>query len=397
VLGLCPIAWDLMGQPKLSPAATVLPLGAVRVAKREAGNRVEAKTNGQRPGVMQPPLPPAPDGIDLINAKPKSDLRRPSVPSTPQIAQRFAPRVQAAPPPADPRVAGQAPLAAPLLALSSGVRTLAAVLILVAVLPNVILGALLWFRPAEPPSYVTALPPKDNQGPAVQLDIAFPVLSAPAMVEAADGETVAFPLTLDGTDGVPAGSAIVILGLPEGSALSNGRRLGATGWSLRPGEIGDLQLALPKGAGGDYQLVSQLVAPELRFITDAATRLRIAPGPAIAALATEDVAEPDPTETASVEQARADPDAATAMPEAMPLPTRRPDPRAGDDGRAGWVKPSAYVNLRKSPSSSAPVAGVVAKGAKLRVMARKRGWVQVANPATSQNGWIYSGYVETVP
>jgi hypothetical protein len=304
--------------------------------------------------------------------------------------------VQAAAAAADPRIAGQAPLAAPLRALTSGIRTLAAVLILVAVLPNAILGALLWLRPAEPPPPQSLTPPpRESHGPTVQLDIAFPVLSAPALLEAAEGETVAFPLALDGTDGVPAGSAIVILGLPPGSALSNGRRLSPTGWTLRPGEIGDLQLALPSGAHGDYQLISQLVAPELSFIADAATRLKIAPGVDIAAVGTDAAPGPDhdPVETASVEQAQPDTAAASAMSEVVPLPTRRPDPGAGDG--AGWVKPSAYVNLRKSPASSAPVAGVVAKGVRLRVMARKRGWVQVANPATSQSGWIYSGYVES--
>ena len=32
---------------------------------------------------------------------------------------------------------------------------------------------------------------------------------------------------------------------------------------------------------------------------------------------------------------------------------------------------------------------MIAKGAKLRVISRKRGWVEVSNPATSQQGWIY--------
>jgi hypothetical protein len=36
---------------------------------------------------------------------------------------------------------------------------------------------------------------------------------------------------------------------------------------------------------------------------------------------------------------------------------------------------------------------VIAKGAKLPVLDRKRGWVQVSNPETSEKGWIYSGYV----
>ena len=80
----------------------------------------------------------------------------------------------------------------------------------------------------------------------------------------------------------------------------------------------------------------------------------------------------------------------------MPLPTRRPAP--GAQSVAGnWVRPSAYVNLRDGPAATARVVSIVAKGTKLRVVARKRGWVQVADPATAQSGWIYSGHTETVP
>ena len=37
---------------------------------------------------------------------------------------------------------------------------------------------------------------------------------------------------------------------------------------------------------------------------------------------------------------------------------------------------------------------MVAKGAKVEVTERKRGWLLVTNKATSEQGWIYSGYVE---
>ena len=86
---------------------------------------------------------------------------------------------------------------------------------------------------------------------------------------------------------------------------------------------------------------------------------------------------------------------AGSMSDLPPLPTRRPSPSTNDDSQANWIRPSAYVNLRQSPSSSAPVVSVIAKGAKLRVIGRKRGWVQVTNPATSQGGWIYSGNTDT--
>jgi hypothetical protein len=55
------------------------------------------------------------------------------------------------------------------------------------------------------------------------------------------------------------------------------------------------------------------------------------------------------------------------------------------------VKTSVFVNLRQAPSPSAEVIRVVAKGAKLRVVARKGRWVQVADPANSAKGWIYTG------
>jgi uncharacterized protein YgiM (DUF1202 family) len=79
----------------------------------------------------------------------------------------------------------------------------------------------------------------------------------------------------------------------------------------------------------------------------------------------------------------------TASIETVPLPDRRPTPPRD----ANWIKPTAYVNLRESPSSTAAVVSIVAKGAKLRVLSRKRGWVQVNNPADSRSGWIYANNI----
>jgi uncharacterized protein YgiM (DUF1202 family) len=71
------------------------------------------------------------------------------------------------------------------------------------------------------------------------------------------------------------------------------------------------------------------------------------------------------------------------------LPARKPK-AADEDGNTKWIKPSTSVNLRKGPSSSAAIISVVEKAAKLRAIARKKGWVQVTNPATSETGWIYA-------
>ena len=73
------------------------------------------------------------------------------------------------------------------------------------------------------------------------------------------------------------------------------------------------------------------------------------------------------------------------------LPDRRPQP----PGESKWIRPTAWVNLREAPSPTASVVTIVPKGVKLRIIGRKRSWVQVNNPATSQNGWIYANNVAT--
>src|SRR5690606_19160286 len=55
----------------------------------------------------------------------------------------------------------------------------------------------------------------------------------------------------------------------------------------------------------------------------------------------------------------------------------------------GTVKPAVFVNLRERPSSSASVLTVIAKGAELPVLERKRGWVRVTDPESGKQGWIY--------
>jgi uncharacterized protein YgiM (DUF1202 family) len=83
----------------------------------------------------------------------------------------------------------------------------------------------------------------------------------------------------------------------------------------------------------------------------------------------------------------------TAPDETAPPPEhlmRAPDaPDANDD--KNWFTAPQFVNLRKGPTSSSAVISIVAKGAKLEVLGRKRGWVQVTNPDTSEKGWIYAG------
>jgi hypothetical protein len=227
------------------------------------------------------------------------------------------------------------------------------------------------------------------------------------MLEATAGEDVFFPIALDGTDGVPARSIIAIKGLPQDSKLSSGRPYDETEWNLKPDEIGDLHLALPGNGSGEAKLIIQLVAPDGAIIADTATVLKMTTDSTADVGASNiktELAEPQVRDVQAEglgatgeEEKLANLDAATATPEdPVPLPSRRPAQTGSDDVNAKWVKPLAFVNLRERPTSSARVISVVEKGAKLRVIVRKKRWLQVTDPATSERGWIYAGNIATV-
>ena len=297
-------------------------------------------------------------------------------------------------------------LLTPFLAFLSGIRTLVAGLILVALLPNLTLGAIFWLGVINTPWSRPATPPRSSVS-AAQSAVPPPVLSAPAMLEATAGEDVFFPIALDGTDGVPARSIIAIKGLPQDSKLSSGRPYDETEWNLKPDEIGDLHLALPGNGSGEAKLVIQLVAPDGAIIADTATVLKMTTDSTADVGASNiktELAEPQVRDVQAEglgatgeEEKLANLDAATATPEdPVPLPSRRPAQTGSDDVNAKWVKPLAFVNLRERPTSSARVISVVEKGAKLRVIVRKKRWLQVTDPATSERGWIYAGNIATV-
>jgi hypothetical protein len=245
------------------------------------------------------------------------------------------------------------------------------------------------------------------------------------MLEASAGADIGLPISLDGTDGVPVRSVVAISGLPVGATLSNGRPYGATGWNLKSDEIGDLRLHLPDLSSGETKLAIELVAPHGEIISSAETVLKvradpeIAPAPQIAAVAPSPAAAaPEPRPAAAPANA-AIPEpvklAAEAKPEVAeaetaddggpaPSPSRATQPMtlaaadpASDESDANTITPAIYVNLRERPTSTAAVLGVVPKGAKLTVMDRKRGWVQVTHPTTEQTGWIYAGNLAGAP
>ena len=296
-------------------------------------------------------------------------------------------------------------LLAPLLT-SSGLRMLVLGLILVALMPNLILGGLIWLDVINTPwsKHETAAP-DERSVPAVRSAIPLPVLTSPTLLEATPGELVSLPIALDGTDGVPARSIIAIIGLPQGSTLTSGRPYGESEWNLKTDEIGDLQLVVPNSASGVAKLKIQLVTPGGDIIADTTTVLNMAPDPKAnisasnikptqAQVLEERAQEPEATRVA---ESTIDLAAAAPAKETVPLPSRRPSPTANRDDGVSWIKPPTYVNLREGPSPSSRAVSVVAKGAKLRVIKRKKRWVQVTNPATSETGWIYAPKLATTP
>ena len=284
---------------------------------------------------------------------------------------------------------------------------IAAVIGLALVLPT--LGAAVWLG-------VTKLADMSQKSP-----IPSPVLTAPAFLEATAGESIFLPIALDGTDGVPAHSSIVITGLPQGSTLSNGRPFGDTGWKLERDEIGDLQLVVPNSTSGQAKLTIQLIAPDATLVTDADILLQVATAPqgslARNAVDTDDAplvpvnqglarespeVRPDPgvREVKPSATAEVKPSAAATEREEKPVQSeprtvqsqhRATAKRTAANVGTNEVKTSMFVNLRQAPSPSAKVIRVVAKGTKLPVVARKGRWVQVTDPANSAKGWIYMG------
>ena len=396
-----------MGQAELTPPRA-LPAKVSPFVKGVANNNVKAEANGYASGATEPPLPVTRERLELIKACAKGPARTADDAATSRIAKRFAPRAPAVPLPGSARPAVLTPPTSPLIALTSGIRTLTAVLILAALLPNLTL-AVFWLGLIDPPwSQVASLATKEGPLPAAEAAVPSPVLSAPNDLDALPGETVSFPLALDGTDGVPDRSIIVVKGLPPGSKLSDGYSSGKTEWRLKPDEIGDLRLVVTPAAIGESTLLVQLVAADDSTIATTSTtlRTRVEPpanaGPYAIGEATQIIAEPTQVDAAQISEAReAEADVEeisaiqgtasldTASLETVPLPDRRPAP----PGNANWIKPTSYVNLRESPSSTAAVVSIVAKGAKLRVISRKRGWVQVNNPADSRSGWIYASNI----
>ena len=372
--------------------------------------------------------------LDLGWPTSRSSISKPTIAA---LAERFAPEPPV-PGNAEIRLPARETKAASPTAQVANVKGLISALVGVALIPTAILFVLLWRGMMMQPHADNPMSPAGGQSAASvpsttasakgssTLEVA---LSSPDRIEAKAGEEIDFPVAIDTTESLPSRSVIAISALPEGAAFSEGRPYGATGWSLRPDEIGELRLRLPQGRSGASDVRLELLSADGTVLADSETRLDVAPAPAAAELVS--AIESNPFEqTAQVEAPKPMeavppvPKPIEAVPPApQPKPTasatiapsvkvskvktvaiKPPAPTRPHDGAYAlgeavddpveWMEIVSAVDMHARPQQSAETVKVVEKGLKLRVGARDKNWVEVTDPATSAHGWIYSRFLK---
>jgi hypothetical protein len=260
-------------------------------------------------------------------------------------------------------------------------------------------------------------------------------LSSPDHIEAKAGEVIEFPMTIDATEALPARTIVAITAIPEGASFSQGRPYGVTGWTIRPNEIGDLQLHLP-ARGGSTDMRLELVAGDGTVLSQSETRLSIAPSPAEAtpvaasesnpfgqaaaaeAMGSSASAPPVPEQpaasagttpavkvnTVKVVTIPAPEPTAAQQPTPAPKPTRPHDggyglgpPQDEPQAPAEWMVTKAPVDMHAKAEQSSETVKVADKGLKVKVVARDKNWIQVTDPKTSTTGWIYNRFLTAAP
>jgi SH3 domain-containing protein len=401
---------------QLSTSTTISPVKPGPIGNR-ASARLVRFAETEAPCAMQ-----LKKALDFSNAKPEARERvSPIEAALRGAAQRSAPQASSGARCSNRQLSAISPPTSSVDGKRFRKSRIVAITSFAVALPSLV-GVAVWLSVIQP---LVDVSPKSQFMPS-------PVLTAPALLEATAGETLFLPIALDGTDGVPADSSITVTGLPQGATLSKGRSFGDTGWKLERDEIGDLQLVLSGSAGGQTKLTIELVAPDDTVVADAEILVQVMTAPqdslprnaeatdtATLVAAKQDPAlsemtvppaspettdaqfmHEDPQEQPDLELREAKPAATATKREEEPVQSelgivqaepRAPVRRTVAVVGTNEVKTSLFVNLRQAPSPSAKVIRVVAKDTKLRVVARKGRWVQVTDPATSANGWIYTG------
>jgi hypothetical protein len=299
------------------------------------------------------------------------------------------------------------------------IKSLIAARVGVVFVPAAIVFVLLWQGTIQVRRTAAEMPRSGGPEYVVQkpneLDIA---LTSPIKVEAKAGTEIDFALAIDATETLPSRSIVAVSGLPYGASFSEGRPYGASGWSLRPDEIGDLRMRLPLARSGAADLRIELIAPDGAVLAQSETRLSISTEPAedkqvvaIESYPFEQMAEADAPKLVET---------IPPMPERKPVllaaiqprlkvrsvkvvsiePPKTTRPHDGAyalsepaEALAEWVEIVRPVDMHAKPQQSSETVRVMEKGVKMRVTAREKNWVQVSD-ATSTRGWIYSRFLK---
>ena len=233
------------------------------------------------------------------------------------------------------------------------------------------------------------------------------VVTSPHKLEAEAGAEIEFEIAIDATEALPERSLVAISAVPEGASFSEGRPYGMTGWSLRPDEIGELRLLLPKSEGS-YDIRIELLAGDGTPLAHSETRLKIskdnqqlAAGMDASEISTAAESYPPPLpqrvpseSTLTVNRVKTETIEAATPAIASHQFGAASTPPADTPAPAEWVQVVNAVNMRPRPDKTTNTIKVAPKGAKLRVLARNKGWVQVSDPKTSVKGWVYRGFVK---
>jgi len=184
---------------------------------------------------------------------------------------------------------------------------------------------------------------------------------------------------------------------------------GARAYYERAAEAGSGEAALAVGATYDPAFIAALgvqgIKPDRQAAKtwyDRAAALGLADRDAgLAALKQDWTRSGDRAAAASAQE---EPEEKVPAPEG-PRSAAREEPAPGPLGRLvaaatelatgeEWVEVASAVNVRKGPSSTDETFKVAQKGTKLRVVGRDGNWVHISDPATEQDGWIYTRFLE---
>ncbi|HEU0018185.1 MAG TPA: SH3 domain-containing protein [Methyloceanibacter sp.] len=296
-----------------------------------------------------------------------------------QIAQRFAPGSQAQVTREDQRfeTRPRAPQvqSAQVAAAPRGMRTLIAALILVALLPSALFAAMIWLG-------------------VIHLTWSAPRLMGQATTwPSSSSASVAGALAQEKPQAQPKPEATAATG--TAAIPSQTEPSAPAAEQPQPTHVKTLiVLPPPRETAEAARMVSPQTVPEVAAdpettasiaSVDDAGKKELPYDTNLIGVVSWDAQSQDLLGATGVEEVFTAPEATAPPPEHL-----MQSQDAKDDDK-NWFTAPQFVNLRKGPTSSSAVISIVAKGAKLEVLGRKRGWVQVANPETSEKGWIYAG------